>query len=92
VRLTEQDDIDIAGGLLAAQLQRCGAEDLFPVEAARVVAEDRQRIAGDELPDGREIHLLALDVARGGVVALDAPLVVEQVHLDARIHHHQLTE
>ena len=92
VRLALQHDIDVARRRLPGRLQWRGAEHLAPVETARVVTEDRQRIAGNEASDRREVDLLALDASGGGIIALDAPLVVKQIDLDARIDCHQLAE
>ena len=92
MRLALQHDVDVTRRRLPSRLQWRGAEHLPPIEAAGVVTEDRQRVAGNEATDWREVDLLAFDASSGRIIALDMPLVVEQIHLDARIDRHQLTE
>jgi hypothetical protein len=92
VLLAEQHHIDIAEGRLAGRGERRGAEHLALVVAARIVAQDRQGRAIEELANRCEIDVVALQVSGRRIVGAHAPRVIEQIDLDARIHHHQLTE
>ncbi|MNP22520.1 hypothetical protein D3C76_1151950 [compost metagenome] len=89
--LAEQHHVDVAH-VLPADPQRRGAEHLAPVRAARVVAEDRQHVAGEEAPQRRQVHPLAAQAAGWRGVAEDAAVGAEQVQLDAGVDHHQLAE
>ena len=81
--LAEQHHVDIAG-VTPVDAQRCSAEHLADGVAARIVAQDGQRLAGQQAPDRRHVHLIALQVSRRRCLRLDAAVRCEQVDLDAR--------
>ncbi|KAG1197800.1 hypothetical protein G6F35_012728 [Rhizopus arrhizus] len=78
--------------LTALHDQRRGTEYLAAIRAARIVAEDRQRRAGQPPAQRRHVHPVAYQMAAGRIVAEDAALVVQQVDLDAGVDCHQLAE
>ncbi|MNZ55600.1 hypothetical protein D3C78_735300 [compost metagenome] len=91
VFFAEQYHVEIAG-LLAVDLERRGAEHLAPLEAARVVAENRQRLVVQQALHGGQVDLLAAQMTFGRGIADHPALIVEQVHLDTRVDQHQLAE
>ncbi|MCY1444760.1 hypothetical protein D9M71_612460 [compost metagenome] len=86
-----QHHVHVAG-LPPLHHQRRDTEHLAAIRAARIVTEDRQRRAGQQAPQRRHVHLAAHQVAAGRIVAEDAALVVQQVHLHAGVDSHQLAE
>ena len=91
VALAAGDDVEIARQSPVAHHRR-GGEDLLAVGLARVVAEHRQAVAVDEAADGCDVHVLAAHHARRRGPGQQVAGRVEQVHLDAGVHHHQRLE
>ncbi|MNO27192.1 hypothetical protein D3C76_170630 [compost metagenome] len=91
VDFAEQYHIEVAHRL-AIDLQGRGTEDLAPLDAARVVTENRQRLAGQQAPHGFQVDPFAAQAPGRRGIADDAPGRIEQVHLHARVDQHQLAE
>ncbi len=87
IALPTQDDVEIGLGVVGVGDRRHG-EDLALVGTARVVAEDRQAVAGEEGTNRREVDAAALDLVGIGRIGLDPARAVEQIDLDARVDGH----
>lgn len=88
---TDQHHVDVAG-LMPLHPQRRRVEHLAASGAARVIAEDRQRLVAQQRLYRCQIDPAALEMTVRSIVAEDAALVVEQVDLHARVDRHQLAE
>ncbi|MNV52576.1 hypothetical protein D3C71_1446760 [compost metagenome] len=88
---TDQHHVDVAR-LMPLHPQRRRVEDLAAGRTAWVIAEDRQRLVAQQRLHRRQIDTAAFKVTVRRVMAKDAALVVEQIHLHARVDRHQLAE
>ncbi len=88
MRLSLQNHIHVAL-FLPAHAYRRRAEHLLRVQAARIVARDRQHLARQQTLDGPQVDAIPLDLARRRGVAHDAAVVRQQVDLHRRVHGHQ---
>ncbi|MNM92140.1 hypothetical protein D3C81_1044620 [compost metagenome] len=87
----QQNHVDVTA-LTTLHPEWCGVEYFACGCAARIIAENRQRLPAQQGLHRCQVNAVALEVAIRRVMAKDAALVVEQIHLDAGIDRHQLAE